>query len=212
MPSSVSATFERWNRKAHYYLGLYLLFFLWLFLFTGLMLNHERWSWVSAANERRESRREQSILAPSGETDAARAGDFMRQLHLTGELELPAAPQTAGVFTFNVARPNDSSQVRVDLIQNTALVRHFDNSTLAIIRIFHVFSGSRFSAPSTGRDWALTTIWVTAMDLVAAGLVVMVLGSYYMWFRLKRVHTLGWVCLLGGCGSCAVFVIGLFSG
>ena len=28
------------NRRAHYYLGLYFLFFLWLFAFTGLLLNH----------------------------------------------------------------------------------------------------------------------------------------------------------------------------
>jgi hypothetical protein len=35
--------FERWNRKLHYYLGLYFLFFLWLFSATGLMLNHQQW-------------------------------------------------------------------------------------------------------------------------------------------------------------------------
>ena len=32
-----------WNRKLHYYLGLYFLFFLWLFSLTGLMLNHQQW-------------------------------------------------------------------------------------------------------------------------------------------------------------------------
>ena len=35
--------FEFWNRKLHYYLGLYFLFFLWLFSLTGLMLNHQQW-------------------------------------------------------------------------------------------------------------------------------------------------------------------------
>ena len=42
MPSSGKA-FEVWNRKLHYYLGLYFLFFLWLFSLTGLMLNHQQW-------------------------------------------------------------------------------------------------------------------------------------------------------------------------
>ena len=42
MPSFVN-TFEFWNRKFHYYLGLYFLFFLWLFSLTGLMLNHQQW-------------------------------------------------------------------------------------------------------------------------------------------------------------------------
>jgi hypothetical protein len=35
-----------WNRRLHYYLGLYLLFFSWLFAFTGLLLNHPRWQFA----------------------------------------------------------------------------------------------------------------------------------------------------------------------
>ncbi len=42
MPSFAKA-FEVWNRRLHYYLGLYFLFFLWLFSATGLMLNHQQW-------------------------------------------------------------------------------------------------------------------------------------------------------------------------
>ena len=38
-----NSTLELWNRKLHYYLGLYFLFFLWLFSLTGLMLNHQQW-------------------------------------------------------------------------------------------------------------------------------------------------------------------------
>jgi len=34
------ASSERWNRKLHFYTGLFLLFFLWLFAFSGLLLNH----------------------------------------------------------------------------------------------------------------------------------------------------------------------------
>ena len=39
-------TFLVWNRRVHYYLGLYLLFFTWLFAFTGLLLNHPRWQFA----------------------------------------------------------------------------------------------------------------------------------------------------------------------
>ena len=35
-----------WNRRVHYYLGLFLLFFIWLFAFTGLLLNHPRWQFA----------------------------------------------------------------------------------------------------------------------------------------------------------------------
>ena len=55
------------------------------------------------------------------------------------------------------------------------------------------------------RDWILTTVWVVAMDALAAGLIVMVLGSYYMWYRLKKSHTLGFAVLAAGFASCAMF-------
>ena len=54
--------------------------------------------------------------------------------------------------------------------------------------------------PATHRDWILTTVWVVAMDALAIGLVVMVFGSYYMWYLLKRRHALGWIVLAGGFG------------
>jgi hypothetical protein len=39
-------SFLVWNRRVHYYLGLYLLFFIWLFAFTGVLLNHPRWQYA----------------------------------------------------------------------------------------------------------------------------------------------------------------------
>ena len=43
---SVVDAFLVWNRRVHFYLGLYLLFFTWLFAFTGLLLNHPRWEFA----------------------------------------------------------------------------------------------------------------------------------------------------------------------
>src|SRR5260221_4466070 len=119
MPSFISRvsgakellTFETWNRKIHSYLGLFFLFFLWLFSLTGLLLNHGQWKIAQAANQRKETRYEQAIRTPAGDTDLARAKDVMRQLGLTGEADLPAVPQAAGHFDFNVNRPTDASQV-----------------------------------------------------------------------------------------------------
>jgi hypothetical protein len=135
----------------------------------------------------------------------------MRQLQLVGEIDLPATPQAAGRFDFNVARPTDASLVRVDLAQQHASIQHFDSGGWAIFRILHTFSGWRYNTPGSRRDWAVTTVWVTAMDALAIGLILMVIGSYYMWYRLKRIHTLGWLVLLGGYTSLAMFLMGFFS-
>ena len=208
MPSSAKTlvTLEKWNRKLHYYLGLFFLFFLWLFSLTGLLLNHGQWALAQAANQRQETRSEQALSPPAGVTDLARAKDVMRQLGLAGEIDLPANPQAAGHFDFNVSRPKDASQVKVDLGQMRASVQHFDNGGLAAFRIFHTFSGSRFNQPESHRDWIVTSIWVLAMDALAAGLVVMVFGSYYMWFRFKRASLgLGALTLTAGYACCALF-------
>jgi hypothetical protein len=210
MPLSASAVFETWNRKLHYYLGLYFLFFLWLFLLTGLLLNHGQWKLAQAAVQRRESHFDRPIQPPSGDTDVARAHDLMRQLHLVGELDLPATGQHPGYFDFNVGRPKDASTVHVNLVQGQASVQHFENSGWAVFRIFHTFSGSRFDQPGQ-RDWILTRVWAIAMDALAAGLIVMVVGSYYIWYRLKQRHAPGWLALLAGYATCAMFLVGLLS-
>src|SRR5213593_1464335 len=215
MPSSIepnrskaSITLEVWNRKLHFYLGLYFLFFLWLFSLTGLLLNHGRWAMALGANQRAETRYERGIEIPAGNTDLVRARDIMRQLNLVGEVDWPASQQP-GHLAFNVSRPNEANQVRVDLSEKRAVVQHFDNSHWAAFRIFHTFSGSRYNAPGTERDWIVTTAWVFAMDALAAGLIVMVFGSYYMWYRLKPKPTFGVIVLAAGIACCGMFLVGL---
>jgi len=47
------------------------------------------------------------------------------------------------------------------------------------------------------------------MDALAAGRIVMVLGSYYLWYRLKTRRLLGGVVLTAGLASCGLFLRGL---
>lgn len=202
----VSKTVELWNRKLHFYLGLYFLFFLWLFSLTGLMLNHQQW--FREIYERRETSYERPIEAPSGDTQLAQTRDLMRQLNLKGEIDWPAT-QPVGHLDFQVARPRSAAQIRADLNAKTAYVKEFENGHLHAFQIFHTFSGTRYTQPSSQRDWIMTSVWVFAMDALAAGLFVMVLGSYYMWWRLKKVKRLGVIALFLGVLSCAVFVIGV---
>ncbi len=96
----------------------------------------------------------------------------------------------------------------MDLTRNRASVQHFENSGLATFRIFHTFSGSRVTVPEGRRDWMLTSVWVLSMDALAAALIVMVLGSYYMWYRLKAKRRLGFVALILGVVSCGAFLAG----
>src|SRR5438093_10955919 len=80
-------TFEIWNRKLHYYLGLYFLFFLWLFAFTGLLLNHGSWKFQEFWPNRKISTYERAIKPPPPSSDLAQARDLMRQLGIQVEIE-----------------------------------------------------------------------------------------------------------------------------
>jgi hypothetical protein len=90
-----------------------------------------------------------------------------------------------------------------------AYVKEFKNGALHGFQIFHTFSGTRFNQPASQRDWIVTSLWVLAMDALAVGLVIMVLGSYYMWWRLKKRKALGVATLFLGVSSCAVFLGGV---
>ena len=209
-PSAKSwATAERWNRKVHYYAGLYLLFFIWLFSLTGLLLNHGDWSLARAANARQETKYEAEVSIVTGMSVMSQAKAAADQLGLRGELDLPAF-QPPGQIVFNVSRPNDSSQVRIDLAQRRASIQHYRNNAVGTVRVFHAFSGTRVNQPDSHRDWLVTSVWVLAMDAVAAGLIVIVFGSYVMWYRLKRRHGLGWLSLGTGVLCCGLLLRVLF--
>ena len=196
---------ETWNRKLHYYSGLYFVWFLWLFSLTGLLLNHPRWALSRIPNDPNPAF-ERPIEVPIDGSEIARAHDIMRQLGLEGEVDWP--PQTPGRFDFNIAIPRRAIQVRVDVAQHRATVQEIDRSLWSALRISHTFSGSRYNTATSTRDWVLTSVWVFAMDALAVALVAMVLGSYYMWYRIKSKRALGWLVLATGFASCGLFVFG----
>ena len=77
------------------------------------------------------------------------------------------------------------------------------------MHVLHTFTGAPAADSRNRRDWTLTTVWALSMDAVAAGLIVMVLGSYVMWFRLRAKRLGGIVALLLGFITCGAFIGGL---
>src|SRR5215470_16879814 len=82
----VWAGFERWNRKLHFYAGLFLLFFVWLFAFSGLVLNHPSWRFTEFWSNRVQSSYERDMVVPGPGGDLSQAHEIMRQLGMAGEI------------------------------------------------------------------------------------------------------------------------------
>ena len=66
-------SFLVWNRRIHFYLGLYLLFFTWLFAFTGVLLNRPRWQFAQFWPNRLQNTTEHTLDSVTEVADIDRA-------------------------------------------------------------------------------------------------------------------------------------------
>lgn len=208
-PSRRCDALSRCNRRLHNYLGLYLLLFVWLFAFTGLLLNHSQWKFARFWESRRETSYERDIAMPLPDGDLAQARALMRQLELRGEIEWTTARNDGSRLDFRVNRPGRILDVKADLVQKKASIRSIHLNAWGVMRILHTFTGVRIQDERNKRDWALTKIWAFAMDAVAAGLVLMVVSSLLIWFQSRQKRLLGTLVLLLGFLSCSFFCLGL---
>ena len=205
------AGFERWNRKLHFYSGLFLLFFIWLFAFSGLILNHPSWTFTEFWNNRKETNYEREITAfgPKVKGDLGQAREIMTQLGIRGEILWTTTRTDPDQFEFQVRRPGHFFFIKADLARKRATVRQADVNLWGVIRALHTFTGVQMDDPRNSRDWALTSLWAFSMDAVAAGLIFIVLSSLYMWFELPQKRLAGAVVLGFGSLTCGLFCVGL---
>jgi hypothetical protein len=207
-PGDLAGTAKRWNRKLHYYLGLSTLLFVWLFSFTGLLLNPP-WKFAEFWDSRRQSTSERAIVAPAPGSDLAQARDLLRQLGLRGEIEWTVTRADSNRFEFRVSRPGHICEVRADLGRSRATVKQIDVNAWGVVRMLHTFTGVRLDDRRNTRDWWLTSIWALTMDGVAVALILMVLSSLYMWFELRSKRLGGAIALVAGLLLCVLFCFGL---
>ena len=207
-PPGSTNSVARWNARLHYYLGLYFLFFIWLFAVTGLLLNHGMWGFADLQRSRETSKSAQRVSLPKTGTQLGDARDLMRQLKIEGEVQWSATPGDANRFDFRVVRPGLQTEVKVDLSQAVATVERTKVSTLAIARNLHVFTGVRMNDPKNNRDWILTSVWAYSMDAIAAGLLLMVASGVWIWLRAGTQRWPGVIALGAGVLCCVWFVAG----
>jgi hypothetical protein len=213
-PSNVPrflAGVERWNRKLHFYSGLFLLFFLWLFAFTGLILNHPAWSFAESWTHRKETNYVREIAAPGPEVKGnfEQAREIQKQLGMKGEILWTATTTNAEQFDFQVRRPGYFYFIKADLARKRVTVRQANVNLWGVVKVLHTFTGFPTDDTPKRRNWVLTSIWAYSMDAVAAGLVFMVLSSLYMWFKLPQKRLPGAVVIGFGLLNCGLFCIAL---
>jgi len=188
---------------------LYFLFFLWLFAFTGLLLNHGAWKFFEFWPNRKVTGWERQIEPPPAGSDRDRARDVMRQLGMAGEIGWPNPRVEPNHLNFRVSRPGQTFEIQADLNQRRVKVERTQINGWGTLRVLHTFTGVRLGEPREQRDWILTAVWALSMDALSVGLIVMVLGSLYMWWGLKPKRMPGLAALALGIAGCGWLVFGL---
>jgi hypothetical protein len=207
--SPAQGIFELWNRKLHYYIGLYLLFFVWLYSLTGLLLNHSTWQFQEFWQSRRVSTEERLIRNPAPKSDIDQARDLMSQFGIRGEIAQPVSRPTPDRMEVRANRPGYNYVILADLSQMRARLETTHVNAWGVVRALHEFIGVRLAGSRTRRNWIVTSVWALSMDAVSLGLMVMVVGGYYLWWRLPRRRAWGIVALALGLLCCGAFVFGL---
>ena len=199
----------KWTARLHYYLGLYFLFFVWLFAVTGFLLNHSTWGMAEMQGGRTTTKSEHAVTVPDTGSPLGDAQALMGQLGLAGEIQWVAAGAEAGRFVFRVARPGQQVEVRVDLKTSRATLERTAGNALGVTRALHVFTGVRMNDPRNTRDWLVTKLWAFSMDAVALGLIAMVVTGLLVWWRATPQRLPGLLALGLGVGCCLWFLVGV---
>lgn len=209
VPARRRGSVRTWNRKFHYYLGLYFLLFFWLFSLSGLVLNHSNWHVSKFWAARQESTAERAVRRPAATGDLAMAHDLMAQLGITGEIASTKLDPVAKHFEFQVVKPGRTWQVTAELAAGTASVKEIRVTAFGVLDALHKLTGVKLDEPQRQRDWLWTWVWSAAMDALAIGWIVLVVTGIYLWWRLRAKRLGGAIALALGIGSCAFFLLGL---
>lgn len=196
-PDSPSNSFQKWNRKIHIYAGMFSMLFIIFFGVSGFMLNH-RWSIWNWFATRVETTRDVTVQIPSDGTDLQKARAILKQLGVDGEIHRIVSEPVKQTFSFDVQRPGQFANVKLDASNGTGTLKTTDFNAWSILHIMHIFTGHG------DKNWVWANVWKFFSDLTAIIMVVLALTGFYMWWNLKTARRWGLIFLELGA---AVFVL-----
>ena len=179
-----NSAFQRVNRKIHIYTGMFSMLFVLFFALSGFMLNHrwEIWNWFS---RRVETTREVTVQIPAEGSDLQKARAVLKQLNVDGEILRIVSEPTKQTFSFNVQRPGQFADVKLDAGSGKGTLKTTDLNAWSILHLMHVFSGHG------DKNWKWANVWKFFSDLTAIMTVVLTVSGFFMWLKLKTARRWG---------------------
>lgn len=191
------------NRRVHIHLGLFLLLFICLFSFSGLLMNNGGWEISKFWEQREESKTVFPITRPESKESDAIVESVISQLKIEGEISnLKTWPDS---LHFTVSIPGHVRNLRVDYGAMVCTQNEIKLNWSGKIQGLHNFNGLN-RGKNLQPNWQITALWRLAMDGIAIGLILLCVSSWIIWYRRKSIQTWGWVVLISGFGLSIYFV------
>jgi hypothetical protein len=194
-----------WSRKFHIHLGLLLLFFVWLFSLSGLLLNHgHKWLFTSFWDERKEIITVVPVHGISYLDSSALLKTIMQQLNISGEVSRVTLQSDS--LDFRVSIPGHERDLHVNFKNGTCTQKELIFNVWGKIRTLHTFNGYNTDDPDRPPNWIITRIWQFAKDIIAIGFIILTFTSWVMWFKIRKRYKWGLLFLLSGFAISMFFI------
>jgi hypothetical protein len=196
---SFSTSLYLWTRKLHLYFGLFLIPYILLFAISTLHFLH------AGKSSPRVQKHAAAIQLADGVDPISQVPEILRQLNISGEVNVGRGSLRNDVLGFGVVRPGRRSVIRVDLKTKEAEVEEHVSGTFGAMRFLHAMPGPHKVG---GVNWIIMKIWGVLADTTVYLILFLSTSGIYMWAVIKTERKAGLIALGMGVVS---FVAILFS-
>ncbi|WP_323119560.1 PepSY-associated TM helix domain-containing protein [Burkholderia alba] len=190
------ATFIKWLRKVHGWVGLWGAVLGLLFGVTGVLLNHRAPPLKISSGEPQVQQLQLALPAPAPATPSAMAGWLQHELKFDGKpgrvKKDPAQPVAWGDrkvtqpehWQFGIFGPGSSVQVEYWVGNGYVSVKRTENAFLTTLNNLH-------------RGVGMNIFWILLMDTIAGSMILLSLTGVLLWTELNKRRTVGVVLVVG---------------
>ena len=197
----------KWNRKIHIYLGLFFVFFMWLFGLSGLLLNHH-WEFAKSWERRNENSYQTTIPISRERNKLALAHEILNELDIKASIYNIRFTSDSALLNIVAAKPGRRYDIQAQLSEGDVQIKKTELDQWNIMTALHTLRNpiTEELGERSASKWA--SLWSFSMDIVSAGLIVICLGGWYLWLQVKRERFYyGLISLSGGFILCLYFLL-----
>ena len=192
-------TFLHFIRRAHLYMGLFLLPWVVMFGVSSIPLNHNSapdpplWAHVTEL---------------SFDAELPSAGADLRPL---GRKMMDAAGIEGGYFV-NRANPRQVNVNHPNFLRPVRILYHADERRLIVEERefgFRQFLGGLHTRGGYDMGGLWDSVWAVFVDVVSVALILWIATGLFMWWHLPSTRRWGWMALAGGALCFGVIIFAL---